>query len=48
MKKQFSFQYFCNLLTDPGSAAIKIFRTGLTYAHILAQKFENQQNVPFF
>ena len=29
------FQYFGNFSTDPGSPAIKFFRTGLTYAFIL-------------
>ena len=44
----YSFQYFANFSTDPGSPEIKFFRTGLTYAFILTEKLKYQQNIHFF
>ena len=43
-----SFQHFGNILTDSECPAFKFFRTGLTCAFILTEKFKNQQNVDDF
>ena len=42
------FSTFWKILTDSESPTFKIFRIGLTYAFILAEKFKNQQNIQFF
>ena len=34
VKKFYSFQYFVDFSTDSDSPALKIFRTGLRFAHI--------------
>jgi hypothetical protein len=44
----YSFQYFCNFSTDPGSPAINFFRTGLLYAHILTKNSKMTKTSDFF
>ena len=48
MKKLLSFQHFGNISTDSISPAFEFFRTDLTYAFILTEKFKNQQNIQLF
>ena len=50
--KTTDFQKWCENIeqfsTDSESPAFKFFKTGLTYAFILAEKFKNQQNFRIF
>ena len=41
MKKLIDFQHFGNISTDSKSPAFEFFRTDLTYAFILTEKFKN-------
>ena len=48
VKKLNSFQHFGNILANSESPAFKFFRIGLTYTHILTEKFKINKMSNFF